>query len=104
MCCFSLFPELNTRNALNVFYEAGFSDGDWFQLGQQLIEIVNLKTIEANHCKVSDCMIHTMDQWLQSDLKASWEKLAEAVTKVEGYGKATAIGILQRAEIGTPNF
>ena len=80
---------------MNVLHEAGFSDGDWFQLGQQLIETTNLKTIEANYRKVSDCMIHTMSQWLQSDLKASWEKLAEAVPKVEGYGEATAKAVRQ---------
>ena len=104
MCCFSLFPELNVRNALNVLHEAGFSDGDWFQLGQQLIEMANLKTIEANYCKVSDCVIHTIAQWLQSDLKASWEKLAEAVTKVEGYGEATARAVRQKAGIGKTIF
>ena len=104
MRCFSLFPDLNVRNALNVLHQAGFSDGDWFQLGQQLIETANLRTIEANYHKVSDCMIHTIAQWLQSDLKASWEKLAEAVSKVGGYGEATAKAVLQKAEIGISNF
>jgi len=106
MCSASLnlFPELNVRNALNVLHETGFSDGDWFQLGQQLMETSNLRTIEANYHKVSDCMIHTISQWLQSDLKASWEKLAEAVTKVGGYGEATAKAVRQKAGIGKPNF
>ena len=104
ICCFSLFPELVVRNALNVLHEAGFSDGDWFQLGQQLIETANLRSIEANCHKVSDCMIHTIAQWLQSDLKASWEKLAEAVSKVGGYGEATAKAVLQKAGIGKTNI
>ena len=95
-----MFPELNERNVLNVLHEARFSDGDWFQLGQQLIETTNLKTIEANYRKVSHCMIHTISQWLQSDLKASWEKLAEAVTRVEGYGEATAKAVRQKAGLG----
>ena len=94
-----MFPDLSVRSVLNVLHEAGFSDGDWFQLGQQLIETTNLKTIEANYHKVSDCMIETISQWLQSDLKASWEKLAEAVTKVGGYGEATAKAVLQKAGI-----
>ena len=102
--CFSLFAELNVRNVLNVLHEAGFSDGDWFQLGQQLIETTNLKTIKANHHEASNCMIETIRQWLQNDLKASWEKLAEVVTKVGGYGEATAEAVRQKAEIGKANL
>ena len=104
MCCCSLFPELDVRNVLNVLHEAGFSDGHWFQLGQQLIETTNLMTIKANHHEASDCMIDAISQWIQSDLKASWEKLAEAVTRVGGYGEATAKAVRQKAEIGKPNF
>ena len=100
MCCFFLFPELKVKNVLNVLHEAGFSDGHWFQLGQQLIETTSLMTIRANHHEASDCMIDTISQWLQSDLKASWEKLAEAVTRVGGYGEATAKAVQQKAEIG----
>ena len=85
---------------MNVLHEARFSDGDWFRLGQQLIETTNLNTIEANYRKVLHCMIHTISQWLQSDLKASWEKLAEAVTRVEGYGEATANAVRQKAGLG----
>ena len=105
MCAaFSLFPGMNERNILNVLHEAGFSDGDWFQLGQQLIETANLKAIKANHHQVSDCMIYTISQWLQSDVEKSWEKLAEAVTKVEGYGEATAKAVRQKGGIGKLNF
>ena len=105
MCTpFSLFSGLNVRNVLNVLHEAGFSDGDWFQLGQQLIETTDLKTIQANHHEASKCMIDALSQWLQSDLKASWEKLAEAVTRVGGYGEATAKAVRQKAGIGKANF
>ena len=100
MCCFSLFPELVVRNALNVLHEAGFSDGHWFQLGQQLIETTNLMTIKTNYHEASSCMIDTISQWLQTDEKASWEKLSEAVTMVGGYGKATAKAVRQKAGIG----
>ena len=99
-----MFPELNVRNGLNVLHEAGFSDGDWYQLGQQLIEMASLKTIKANHHEASNCMIDTISQWLQTDLKASWEKLAEAVTKVGGYGEATAKAVQQKAGIGKANI
>ena len=97
-------PELNVRNVLNVLHEARFSDGDWFKLGQQLIETTHLKTIKANHHEAMDCMIDTISQWLQSDLKASWKKLAEAVTKVEGYGEVTAEAVRRKAVIGKSNF
>ena len=104
ICCFSLFSDLGVRNILNVLHEAGFSDGHWFQLGQQLIETTNLMTIKANHHEASNCMIDTISHWLQADLKASWEKLAEAVTKVGGYGEATAKAVLQKAGIGKTNI
>ena len=98
------FPELVVRNVLNVLHEAGFSDGDWYQLGQQLIEMADLRRIKASDHEPSNCMIDTIAQWLQSDLKASWEKLAEAITKVGGYGEATAKTVRQKAGIGKPNF
>ena len=103
MCCFSLLPELDVRNVLNVLHEAGFSDGDWYQLGQQLMKMAALKRIKASDHEPSNCMIDTIAQWLQSDLKASWEKLAEALTKVGGYGEATAKTVQQKAGIGKPN-
>ena len=95
-----MFPELNVGNVLNVLHEAGFSDGHWFQLGQQLIKTANLMAIRANHHEASECMIYAIYQWLQSDLKASWEKLAKAITRVEGYGEATAKAVQQKAGIG----
>ena len=86
------------------FVRLGFLMVTGFNLGQQLIEIADLKMIEANRHKVSDCMADTISQWLQSDIEASWEKLAEAVTNVGGYGEATAKAVLQKAGIGKPNF
>ena len=99
-----MFPELNERNVLNVLHAARFSDGDWYQLGQQLIETADLKRIKASDCEPSNCMIDAISQWLQSDLKASWEKLAEAVTRVGGYGEATAKAVRQKAAIGKANI
>ena len=104
MCCFSLLPGLDVRNVLNVLHESGFSDGDWYQLGQQLMETAALRRIKASDHEPGNCMIDTIAQWLQSDLKASWEILAEAVTKVGGYGEATAKAVRQKAGIGKPNF
>ena len=48
-------------------------------------------------------MIDTIDQWLQSDAEAGWEKLAEAVSKVGRYGKATSKVVQQKAGIGKGN-
>ena len=98
-----MFPELDVRSILNVLHEAGFSDGDWFQLGQQLIEMAALRTIKANHHEASNCITDTISQWLQGDLEASWEKLAEAVSKVGRYGKGTAKAIQLKAGIGKAN-
>ena len=85
----------------NVLHEARFSDGDWFQLGQQLIETTNLETIEANHHEASNCMIDAISQWLQSDLKASWRNLLKLSLRWEDiYGEATAKAVRQKAGIG----
>ena len=96
---FFLAKELNVKNVVNVLHEAKFADGDWAQLGLQLIDHFNSATISADHGKASDCMIHMIFQWLRTDTKVSWEKLAAAVTKVKGYGEATAASILQKAGI-----
>ena len=87
------------KNAINVLDEAKFADGDWAQLGLQLIDRFDPTTIRADHGRASDCMIETILQWLRTDTKASWEKLAKAVTKVKGYGEATANIVRQKAGI-----
>ena len=106
MCsAFPLFhtakKELSEKNILNVLHEAKFADGHWAQLGLQLIDHFNSATIGANHqYQASLCMIDTISQWLRTDLEASWEKLADAVAKVQGYGKATADMVRRKAGIG----
>ena len=87
------------KNAINVLDEAKFADGDWAQLGLQLIDHFDSTTIRADHGRASDCMIETILQWLRTDTKASWEKLAEVVTKVKGYGEATAAIVRQKTGI-----
>ena len=81
---------LDTRNVLNVLHEAGFADADWELLAQQLIEHTALLNIKADCDKSTLRMTGTISQWLRTDLKPSWEKLAEAVAKIERYGEATA--------------
>ena len=97
--------ELNDRNILNVLHEAGFADAHWELLGKQLIKGPALLTIGANrHYQAGLCMIDTISQWLKTDLERSWEKLADAVAKVEGYGEVTVDTIRRKAGIGKTDF
>ena len=91
--------KVNKRNVLNILHEAMFSDSDWAQLGLQLIQNFDSKTIGADNGRAIDCMIETIAQWLRTDAAKSWEKLADAVTWVRGYGEATAAIVLQKAGI-----
>ena len=95
---FFLAKELDVKNIVNVLHEAKFVDGDWAELGLQLIDHFDSTTIRADHDRACDCMIKTITQWLKTDIKASWWKLAEAVVMVEGYGEATAASVRQKAE------
>ena len=93
--------ELNNRNILNVLHEAWFADAHWELLGEQLISGPALLNIRADrHGDPSLCMIDTISRWLRTDTKASWEKLAAAVAKLEQYEEATANIVRQRAGIG----
>ena len=86
---------------MNVLHAAKFADCDWELLGLQLIKRTDLTTIEADRRgKASLCMIDMVSQWLKTELEPSWGKLAEAVEKVEGYGKATAKVVREKAGIG----
>ena len=91
--------ELDPKNVLNVLREAGFADAGWAELGLQLINHFELATIKADQGQANLCMIETISQWLKSDTKASWEKLAEAIPKVVGYGEATAASVREKAGI-----
>ena len=94
--------ELNLRNILNVLHKADFADAHWERLGQQLkIRQPRLATIAANRFGQADnCMVDTITQWLNTDTEASWERLAEAVAIVQGYGKVNADTIRREAGIG----
>ena len=88
------------RNILNVLHEAEFADAHWELLGMQLIKHSALLTIRANrHYQASLCMVDMISHWLRTDTKASWEKLAAAVSKVEQYGEATARIVRERTGI-----
>ena len=106
---FPLFPsakELDEKNIVNVLHAAKFADGDWELLGLQLIKRTDhLTTIKADRDgKSNRCMMDMVSQWLKTELEPSWGKLAEAVEKVDGYGKATAKVIRQKAGIGKTDF
>ena len=89
------------RNILNVLHEAEFADSQWELLGEQLINGPDLKNIDTNRRGNPNlCMIDTLSHWLKSDREASWEKLAKAIPKVQGYGEATANIVQEKAGIG----
>ena len=93
--------KLNVRNILNVLHEAEFADAQWELLGEQLISGPALKNIDAyRRGNPNLCMIDTVSHWLNNDTEASWEKLAKAIPKVQGYGEATAKLVRKKAGIG----
>ena len=70
------------KNVLNVLHDAGFVDADWELLGSQLISGPALQNIRADRRDNPNlCLIDTIVQWQRNDLKASWEKFAEAVKR-----------------------
>jgi len=94
--------KLDVRNILNVLHDrdVDFADADWELLGQQLLRRSQLRTIRADrHGDPSLCLIDTASTWLQTDLNASWERLAEAIEQVAIYGEKTANTIRQKAGI-----
>ena len=92
-------PDLNVKNILITLHKGKFTDGKWFELGQQLIANAALKAIEANHGGGSHLMIDMISLWLRSNLKASWETLTEAVEMLEKYGEKTAKIVQKEAGI-----
>ena len=94
--------KLDVRNILNVLHDPNidFADADWELLGQQLLRGSTLRTIRADrNGDPSLCLIDTASTWLQTDLNASWERLAEAIEQVAIYGEKTANTIRQKAGI-----
>ena len=101
MCYTFVCFHTDVRNIINILHEAGFSDDHWEHLGLQLIDHTVLQTIRVNrHGSAALCMIDTISQWLRTDVGASWEKLAEAVAKVGGFGDI----IRRKAGIGKTDF
>ena len=99
--------ELDVRNILNVLHDrdVDFSDADWELLGQQLLRRSQLRTIRADrNGDPSLCLIDTASTWLQTDLNASWERLAEAIEKVDTYGEKTANTVRQKTGIGEADY
>ena len=85
------------RNILSTLNKGKFTDGKWFELGQQLIENADLKAIEANHGGGEHVMIDMVSLWLKSDLEASWETLADTVEMLK---VANAKTVREEAGIG----
>ena len=95
------------KNILNVLHDrdVDFADAHWELLGQQLLRRSQLLTVKADRRDdPSLCLIDTASQWLQTDLNASWEGLAEAIEKVPIYGEKTANTVRQKAGIGEADY
>ena len=43
------------------------------------MEFSTLRKIEERNKAISDCFLHAMDMWLNTDPKASWEKIVKAL-------------------------
>lgn len=105
-CSPNLFPaqKLHVTNILNILHDhdVGFIAADWEHLGLQLkIYEPVLNMIKKEHRDDPQCCLKNMaSSWLQTASDASWEKLAEAVAKVEKYGEGTAEVVRQKAGIG----
>ena len=44
-------------------------------------------------------LINMITQWINSDLSASWESLADALSHTSGYGPATADGLRRTVQL-----
>lgn len=69
------------KNLSNVLVEVI----DWNQLGVNLdMKSHKLKEIDKNkRGHTGDCRLALVDLWLRTDVYASWEKLIEALRKME---------------------
>ena len=68
---------------------------DWKELGAQLgIKFVKLQEIEKNKLmQVADCRMELINHWQQVDVSASWQKLCDALTKMDLRGLVCTIRI-----------
>jgi len=101
--------KLDVTNILNVLHDPNidFADADWEILGQQVIRCSQLRNIGADRRgNPSLCLIDTASTctWLQTDVNASWERLAEAIEKVDTYGEKTATAVRQKAGIREADY
>jgi len=101
--------KLDVRNILNVLHDPDidFADANWELLGQQLLRCCSLRAIRADRRgDPSLCLRDTISIWLQTDLSASWARLAEAIENVATYmyEEKTAATVRQKAGIGEADF
>ena len=81
--CFSLINAANTltvRNISNILVEVV----NWYQFGIAL-GMKSYKLEEIRHNRMGDVQLSKLsmfDIWLRSDLKASWEKIADALREL----------------------
>ena len=80
----SLGTELKVPNILLALEEVT----DPYQLGTQLeIKPHHLKVFEHDYPDIERQKIEVIDFWLNNNVECSWEVLANAVERMERYGK-----------------
>ena len=77
---------------------------DWHQLGVLLgIKPFRLQEVRMNHPHdAHHCKVAMLDGWLRSDVEASWEKLAQALEKMDQAPVAMAIRDKYGRDVASP--
>ena len=69
----------------NILNDGHFPSSKWYDLGLSMgLLDPKLKTIEEDYPKDSDgCLRECLSLWLQTDDKATWTKLVDALYEIE---------------------
>ena len=73
------------REMQNILNDGHFPSSKWYDLGLSMgLLDPKLKTIEEDYPKDSDgCLRECLSLWLQTDDKATWTKLVDALYEIE---------------------
>ena len=83
----------NLREIQKILNNGHFPSSKWYDLGLSL-GLLNpkLKTIEEDYPRDSDrCLRECLSLWLQTDDKATWTKLVDALYEMEENSVATYV-------------
>ena len=85
----------NLREVQNILNDGHFSSSKWRDLGLSLgLLDPKLKTIEEDCSRDSDgCLRECLSLWLQTDDKATWTKLVDALYEMEENSVAAYVNL-----------